>query len=95
MQKTTKAKPHKEPIKAPLPATAKSVGEEIPKIGYKGVHTIARQKRLKSRPPQGSLDLGKIIGKTRYAKVFRATLNGIEVAIKVCHKPRVKLSANT
>jgi hypothetical protein len=42
MQKTTKAKPYKKPIKAPLPATAKFMGEEIPKVGYRGVHTAAR-----------------------------------------------------
>ena len=92
-EKKTKAKPRKEPIKAPPPATAKSVGDEIPRVGR--VCAAAGQERLESRPPQGSLDLGKIIGKTRCAKVFRATLNGMEVAIKVCREPSAKLSANT
>ena len=59
------------------------------------MRAAARQEYLKSRPPQGDLDLGKIISKTRCAKVFKTIFNGIEVAIKVCRKPSAKLSAIT
>jgi len=94
-QKTTKAKHRKESIEAPPPARAKSVGDEIPRVGHRGVRAAAGQERLESRPPQGDLDLGKIIGKTRCAKVFKTTRNGMEVAIKVCRGSSAKLSANT
>jgi len=95
IQKTAKAKPHKESIKALLPATAKSVGDKILRVGYRRVHATARQERHKSRLSQGSLDLSEIIGRTRSATVFKTTLNGIKVVIKVCHRSSAKLSANT
>lgn len=94
-QKKPKAKPRKESIEAPPPATAKSVGDEILRAGHGGVRAAARQEHLESRPPQGSLNLGEIIGKTRSAKVFKTTRNGMEVAIKVCGGSSAKLSANT
>ena len=95
MGKKTKAKPYKEFKEAPPLAIVKSMGAKIFRVGYRGVYTVAKQERLKLQPPQSFLNFGKIIGKTRCAKVFRATLNnGMEVAIKVCCKPSTKLSAN-